>query len=167
MRTSNKLRFSGKNPSGTNILNIESSAITDTTNWHHALFSVDMADTAKRHLYIDDVLDKTVLTYADDLIDLTGTIHTFGSQPTIWKWDGCMADVWFGYGQYIDFSIDANRLKFIDVGNPVDLGSDGSTPTGVAPLIFFSGATAAWHTNKGPGGGFTEFGALTDCGAFP
>src|SRR3546814_7073174 len=45
--------------------------------------------------------------------------------------------------------------------------ADGSTPTGSAPLVFLSGATASWHTNKGTGGGFTENGALTDAATDP
>ena len=59
--------------------------------------------------------------------------------------------------------MEANRRKFIDVdGKPVDLGSDGSTPTGTVPLMFFSGPTDDWHINKGSVGGFTETGAFTD-----
>jgi hypothetical protein len=46
-------------------------------------------------------------------------------------------------------------------GAPVSLGADGSTPTGTAPIIFLSGATSSWETNKGSGGGFTENGGLT------
>lgn len=43
----------------------------------------------------------------------------------------------------------------------------GGNPTGTDPLVFFSGATASWHTNQGSGGGFTENGALTDAATNP
>jgi len=70
--------------------------------------------------------------------------------------------------EFVDLSIEANRRKFIDaIGKPVDLGVDGSTPTGTAPLIFLSGTTIDWHTNKGSGGGFTEVGALTTATTSP
>src|SRR6185295_18112501 len=44
--------------------------------------------------------------------------------------------------------------------SPVSLGSNGSTPTGSAPLVFMSGDISAWFTNKGTGGGFTLSGTL-------
>ena len=70
--------------------------------------------------------------------------------------------------EYLDISVENNRRKFIDAdGFPVDLGSDGSTPTGIAAIMFFSGATVSWHTNDGSGGGFTENGALTDAATSP
>src|SRR3546814_17811034 len=79
------------------------------------------------------------------------------------------ADLWLDPGTYIDLSVTANRRKFVGSGaaTSVDLGADGSTPTGTAPLVFLSGATADWHTNKGAGGGFTENGALTDAATDP
>lgn len=63
---------------------------------------------------------------------------------------------------FIDFSNVTNRRLFIDAGgNPVNLGTDGSLPTGSAPDIFLSGDTDTWHVNKGTSGGFTENGTLT------
>jgi hypothetical protein len=50
-----------------------------------------------------------------------------------------VADVYFAPGQFLDLSIPGNVAKFISAGKPVDLGSDGSTPTGIAPLVFLSG----------------------------
>jgi hypothetical protein len=85
--------------------------------------------------------------------------------------DGLIADVsnfWMAPGQYIDFSVEANRRKFIDAnGKPVDLGADGSTPTGTAPAVFFSGDASGFGTNKGTGGTFTLTGALTDATTGP
>jgi hypothetical protein len=57
--------------------------------------------------------------------------------------------------EYIDFSQEATRLKFFDaLGYPVDLGSDGSTPTGNLPLIYMNND---FHlgTNSGGGGNFS------------
>ncbi len=78
------------------------------------------------------------------------------------------ADMWIAPGQFIDFSVESNRRKFIDAdGKPVDLGADGSTPTGTAPAIFFSGDPLAFPTNKGTGGSFTLAGSLTNASTSP
>ena len=57
--------------------------------------------------------------------------------------------------EYIDFSQEATRLKFFDgLGYPVDLGEDGSIPTGNQPLIYMNNN---FHlgTNSGGGGNFS------------
>jgi len=79
---------------------------------------------------------------------------------------GYLADTWIGVGQYLDWSVVGNRRKFMDAGGkPVDLGSDGSSPTGTAPAIFLSiphgGTPANFATNLGTGGNFSVTGALT------
>lgn len=158
----------GDNAGGTKILDLTTSVIADT-NWHHVMASVDMADTGKRHLYVDDVSDITVNTYTDDTLDHSVSDNFIGISSALTNpLDGDLADFWIAPGQYIDLSVLANRRKFIGPnGGAVDLGSDGSTPTGTAPLFFLSGATATWHTNKGTAGGFTETGALTDAATNP
>jgi hypothetical protein len=158
----------GENAAGTKILDIATSAILDT-DWHHVMWSVDLADTGKRHLYVDDASDLTVNTYTDDTIDFTQAGHMIGRNAVGGNLlNGDLGDPWLAPDQYIDLSIEANRRKFIGPnGGAVDLGSDGSTPTGTAPIMFFSGATVDWHTNKGTGGGFTETGALTDAATNP
>lgn len=140
--------------------------------WTHILAAWDLA-VPRFDLYVDDVEDANVITINDDTIDYTraeaGIGHVWvSSSPGTFKFNGCMADLYFQDGEFLDFTVTANRRKFIDaLGKPADLGADGSTPTGTAPLVFQSGATDAWHTNKGSGGGFTETGALTDCASSP
>jgi hypothetical protein len=160
----------GENAAGTKILDIATSAILDT-DWHHIMWAVDLADTAKRHLWVDDVSDLTVNTYTNDTIDFTQAGHMIGRNAVGGNLlNGDLADLWIAPDQYIDLSIEANRRKFIGPnGGTVDLGlaSNGDIPTGTAPIMFFSGATVDWHTNKGTGGGFTETGALTDAATNP
>lgn len=77
---------------------------------------------------------------------------------------GDMAEFWFD-DSYIDFSVEANRRKFMTAGGkPVDVGTDGSTPTGSAPIIYLSvrpgDAAADFCTNRGTGGNFTQNGTL-------
>lgn len=79
-----------------------------------------------------------------------------------------VANPWFAPGQFIDFSVLGNRRKFVDgSGKPVDLGTDGSIPTGTAPAIFFSGNASSFAINKGTGGAFTLTGALTNASSSP
>ena len=149
-------------------LSVDSGVHADT-NWHHLLFSFDMADTGKRHLYIDDVDELNVVTYNNTAIEFTRSDHSIGAgilgQD---KLNGCLADVWLDYGRYTDFSVTSERRKFVDSNiKPVDLGSDGSTPFTVKPIQYFSGAVASWQTNKGDGGGFTEEGTFVACADSP
>lgn len=82
----------------------------------------------------------------------TGTFAPIGpsdSQPLD------VADLWMAPGVFIDFTVTANRRKFIDgTGKPVDLGTNGQTPTGTSPYMFFSGDDTTFSTNLGTGGAF-------------
>ena len=169
MASNDKIQVKARDVSNNTDLNISSATAISKNAWHHCLFSVDMANTANRHLFIDDVDDLLVSTYNNDTLDFTQPVHSIGATAAgAFKWGGDLADVWIDFGRYVDFSIVANRRLFITAGLcPVDLGDDGSIPFSAAPIMYFSGATAAWHTNKGDGGGFTENGALTDAATNP
>lgn len=151
------------------VLQMFFSNFTDTTSWHHLLWSADLTNPARRHLILDDVEVDEGSTHVNIDIDFLNDDHFVGSRAGgFTKADSDMADFWMFPGVYLDFSIEANRRLFrTSGGKPKDLGSDGSIPTGAAPLIYFSGLTAVWHTNKGTGGGFTENGALTDAPTSP
>jgi len=76
-----------------------------------------------------------------------------------------LAELWVDFGQSVDFSDTATREKFRDSdGQPVDLGADGTTPTGTAPDVYLSvregEAAAAFITNRGLGNNFVQTGAL-------
>lgn len=141
--------------------------IINDTNWHHLLYSFDMANAATRKIYIDDVDvtgSATFVAYVDSVIDFDGSAeYSIGaSTGGGGGFDGDIADFWYDAGTFLDLSVEANRRKFISAnGMPKYLGADGSLPTGSPPDIFLSGDTENWHTNRGTGGGFTENGALT------
>lgn len=139
--------------------------ILDTSKWHNILWSVDLNDFANKiHLYLNDVSTLTTGTNVNTEIgfaqgDENGVGASFDSGNKV---DGRIADFWMAPGVYLDFSVEANRRKFINLDKkPVFLGADGSLPTGAAPRMFFSGPVVDWHINKGTGGGFTEQGELT------
>ncbi len=164
IHTNGSLYFRAANSGGTQILRDGVSSVLDT-DWHHILVSIDMADVNNSFVYLDDVdYSGSFSIHIDDTLDLGGLkpwgIGAYASGAD--KFDGALADVWFDTNTHLDLSVEANRRLFIDAsGNPVELGADGSIPTGSAPDIFLSGDTADWHTNKGAGGGFTENGELT------
>lgn len=166
---SDNIRFVGNNSSHTNILNIASNAVITDSEWHHVAFNIDMANIANTYLYIDDASDTfSNNLYTDDLLGLASPANVGDNSAGTLKMNADLADFWLNSGTNIDLSVEANRRKFIDAsGRPVDLGADGSQPTGSQPEVFLSGDTANWHTNKGTGGGFTENGALTDAPTTP
>ena len=173
---SQAISISAFNTGGTKILDIDTTAaINSADGWVNVLASWDLSDTNKRHLYINDSSDLSVVTYTDDNIDydLSGrgagndNVSVGANIDGADKLDGKMSDLWFNTS-YIDLSVEANRRKFITSGGePVNLGSDGSAPTGTQPVLFLSGDSTDFVTNKGSGGGFTENGALADSSDSP
>jgi hypothetical protein len=168
--------INGRNAAGTIILNIQTSATPFETAqlniWKHVLMSWDLAATAS-HIYIDDVSDKLDTTRTNDTIDYTVADWAVGAAPSgLQKYDGDMAELYFAPGQFLDFSVESNRRKFITATKkPMYLGSDGSTPTGVAPLIYQSivvgGTVSGFATNKGGGGNFSITGTLDAASTSP
>ena len=168
--SNNGIQLYFENPAGSsttmNIRTATSFAMAINT-WYCVMASVDMADTAKRHLYVGDTDRLSVTSYTDSLLDFTKTTWSWGGHVDgSAKIDAQIADLWFAPGQYIDFSVEANRRKFFSsTGKPVDLGASGSTPTGVAPIVFHhilaGEAPANFALNRGTGGNFTVNGTLT------
>ena len=133
--------------------------------WNVFLFSVDTSSTSKRHFYkAGESLSVTWNTYsANALIEHAG-LTVLGASSTA---GSSLADsplAFFYYStEYIDFSQESNRLKFVDgLGYPVDLQpaiDAGDIPT---PLIYMKfESTTSLGTNSGSGGDFTVNGAVT------
>lgn len=139
--------------------------------WVHLLFGINLVASPVAEFYVNDVADAAPIIgpTTDDIAWDTITNCFLGANTSAGEmWNGDMAELYLNNGEYLDFATEANRRKYIDAsGFPVELGATGATPTGTAPIIFQEGATAAWHTNKGTGGGFTETGALTDAATSP
>ncbi len=160
-QTTNKLVIKSASSAGTSILEVKSSAIP-LAGMHHVVASFDLSDTAKRHLYIDGVADlATVTTYSNTAIDLTLADWGVAGYPAgTSRLTGELGDLWFEDGLYIDLSVEANLRKWIgQYGNPVDLGADGSTPTGAAPILYHGRDIDSFGTNHGTGGAMALSGA--------
>lgn len=134
---------------GANFLNFSDPSAEPTNVWHNVLMAADVnhAAGARPHaLYFDDadVTDTTsdagaAFSFLPNTRGFAICGDEFGSFAQV-----DLADLWWGCSQYIDLSITANRRKFITAGlKPVDLGADGSTPTGTKPTFFLHLAPAA------------------------
>jgi hypothetical protein len=135
--------------------------------WRHVMASWNLA-TAAKHLYVDgaDALQAGG-TYTNDNIDYTQSNYCVGAfTDGANKVNCCLSDFYFNSAEYIDLSDAGNRAKFYNSG-PVSLGSDGSLPTGTAPIVYLKGDDTNFQTNAGTGGNFTVTGALTSCTAPP
>jgi len=66
--------------------------------------------------------------------------------------------------EHLAMSSGTNRAKFVSGGSPVDLGTNGATPTGNQPILFLNNAYGTFQNNLGYGGNFTVTGTLADGG---
>lgn len=158
LQTNNKFLILGENTGSSTILNISSTtAYTASATWLHFLSSWDLAISAE-HLYITDSSDLTVTTSTNDTLDYNEPDFAIGSaseSSATLSFNGCLSELYFNTSEYLDFSIEGNRRKFIDShGLPVFLGGNGGRPTGSQPIIYIPDGDPS--TNKGSGGDFTS-----------
>lgn len=149
-------------------LNLSSAHLSGLGAWNHILLSWDLS-TSTALLYINDALD----TFHSATFGATSAhwstldSYTFGADWTNGGLlDGGLAEVYLAPGQFLDFSVTANRRKFISAtAKPVDLGADGSTPTGTKPLVYLhldnGQAASNFATNRAGNGNFSITGTLT------
>ena len=160
---SNKLQVVGYNAGGSIIAQLDSvTTYTSADGPLHILASFNLA-TGEASMYINDVDDlASSPTLTNDTVDFKRSDTYIGATQFV----GNMGDLYFTNEASLDFGTESNRRKFINAdGTPVDLGSNGSTPTGAIPILFLHGTFSTWHTNDGDGGGMTiAVGAITDQG---
>lgn len=158
------------NAAGVRILGIKTSlafTFSVADNWKHFVASWDLA-TGTGQIYVNGnpALEASP-TLTDDTIDYTQSNHGMGAflHNGASKVTACISDFYLNLAEHVDLS--ANLAKFFINGNPVDLGADGSTPTGTAPIVFLKNAFGTWQNNLGSGGNFTVTGTLTACSDAP
>ena len=157
VQSTNNFKLLGKNASNVTVVDIRSSFTISAGEWVTYMISFDLANGGSPNLYINGSADSpTYTTYVNDSIDIgtTSNSEISYSASASPSFDGNIGFMYFS-DEYIDFSQESNRLKFFDAfGYPVDLGADGSTPTGNQPLIYIN---KDFHlgTNLGSGGDFT------------
>jgi len=156
----------GRDATASLIFEADFTLSSGASQWLNFLVSFDLTDSAKRHLYVDGAnVSPSWNTYSntDILFSSAQNVYLAANRTGSVDFDGKIGFLWFNT-EYIDFSQEANRLKFFDAfGYPVDLGEDGSLPTGNQPLIYMNND---FHlgTNLGSGGDFTPQNTPTDGG---
>ena len=136
--------------------------------WYHLLASVRTNSSATAYFYKNDtVSDGTWSDHFNSNIDWTRNQYSIGSKINEGnKFNGDLGPIWID-NTYLDITVESNRRKFISAsGTPVDLGSDGSIPTGSQPKVYIRGEASVWNSadnNKGSTSDYSEIGGtITD-----
>lgn len=169
---SREIQIQANNTSGVANLRVVTAVSKIPLNtWVCFMTSIDLTSTSKRWIYVNDTDvtgGATWFTYTNSTMNFANATSPnvqVGASIGAQKWDGGMAEVWFAPGQYLDFSVQANRRLFISgTGKPVPLGSSGILPTGTKPLSynhFGNEPPSHFAFNTGTGGAYTVTGALT------
>jgi len=166
----NVFRFRASNSAASVILEMLSATTYATSaSWLHLAAAWDLA-AGTTQMYVNGASDRAGgPTATNDNIDYTGADWGVGATAAGGnKFFGAMAEVYFAPGQFLDLSVAANLAKFrTSGGKPEDLGSDGSTPTGVAPILYLKNAYTTFNTNSGTGGNLSVTGAFTASATSP
>lgn len=175
----NQLQLSLTSAASLLSLSWSTTGIIASSTWRHILASWDANFAAGNKLMkvmIDGVETPGTVTDADIAFSIGyGTMTDWGLGAN----DGggnlsnaCFAEAYLNIATYLDVTQAANLALFRSgSGKPVNLGANGSTPTGAQPLVFdhvsASGAASDFGTNLGSGGGWTINGSLDLCSTAP
>lgn len=147
-------------------------------SWYNFLMSWDMSYASPGMLanyYVNDsaVTDKGQSGPASSIDYTGGAVYINGNgitvPPSSNLFQGCLSELYFAPGQYLDFTVTDNRRKFINSsGKPSFLGYSGLAPTGIQPKIYIHRAyNDSYGTNDGDGGNFNVVGSYSACASSP
>ena len=164
---SGKLFYVGRQGGGATMIAMESTNTLSANVWHHVLLSQNNGGPSLSTIYVDDVNVTNITTGAlNGKVEYNGHEFSLGARWDLsLRYQGDIAECYVNTSTWQDGTIEANRRNFISsAGAPVDLGSDGSTPTGAQPGIYITGDASVWNagTNKGSSIDFVMTGAVTD-----
>ncbi|MEL7966393.1 LamG-like jellyroll fold domain-containing protein [Vreelandella neptunia] len=126
--------------------------------WNTLLICVNMDSSGAEAAYVDGAavaFSPTTFSAGNNIGYSYSTGFEIGAQTGVNLFNGAVGFLWLS-NEFIDFTQEANRMKFFDAfGYPVDVGEDGSKPTGNQPLIYMNND---FHlgVNQGSGGDFTS-----------
>lgn len=168
--SNNQLRIQANNSGGTTILDAQStgSMPTNVGQSFNIFISIDLANTANRYIEASGT-GVTWTTYTNDTIPFNnanvGIGVTFFSGTSTSSFLNSKLSEFYFTTSYIDFSQEANRLKFRDAfGSPVALLPQIEAGTLPNPAIYMRFDPANFGKNLGTGGDFTINGTITDGG---
>lgn len=165
----NKLELQLRNPSNTIVSRVLSATNLSTGSWQHLLVAWD-TDAQRLQMYVDDADDADTPTHnSTDDIDYTVADWSVGaSTGGLANLNGCISELYFNSAETLDISTTANRRKFVSADlKAVNLGANGSTPTGTAPIVYLPNVFSSFGTNAGTGGNFTDQGSVAACADAP
>ncbi len=173
--SANKMAFNLDNASGGALVRFTSNdAFTASATWMHILLSWNVNFSIGNkiiRLYVNDASAAVTVgsEFAAADIGYAESSWTVGAAAAANNpFNGAISELWFDQSTYLDFSVEANRRKFIGAdGKPVRLGADGSLPTGSAPILYLNNPAASFGINKGTGGSFSVTGSLDDASTSP
>lgn len=157
---SNRVEFWAADSSGTMILSVRSNTAIATGSSAYVQACFDLSDAAKRFIYINGANSLTSTTYTNTSTPSFNFARIGDNAFANYQ----LSEVYL-LPDYIDFSVEANRLKFYDAfGNPTDLPSAIAALSVTNPPIYMRFPPTAFGTNSGTGGAFTVTGTITDGG---
>ena len=163
--SSNFLEFRVINFSTGHYFDAVATVTTTGVGWHNVLMSWDTNHSAGNkigYIYVDGSSTSPVLTDASAAFSVSYSLDNFITPYNASNNNINLAEIWYAPNQFIDFSVSGNRAKFYSSGNAVNLGSDGSTPTGTPPAVYIHNPAATCNTNLGTGGDFAIVGSIID-----
>lgn len=166
VNTAGNLFFNMTNASGVDVCSASIASAIVANQWYYITINVDLTNAANRSVYINgSAASVTWSVYTNQNMDLTTSDWTIGSgtggsSPL----NGKLSEFYFTT-EYIDFSLESNRLKFRDAfGNPTDLPAAIAAQSIPNPAIYMRFDPASFGTNSGTGGNFTVNGTISDGG---
>ena len=156
-----------ENSASTRIFDIKSASALSANQWYVIFISSD-ASVNQNHMFVTNgVNNSNATTQTNDFIDFGGgNDYRIGVSSGGSNFSSGSQSLMYFTTDYIDFSQEANRLKFVDAfGYPVDIQSAidaGDIPT---PLIYMPfDDPANLGNNLGTGGDFTVNGTVIQGG---
>jgi hypothetical protein len=149
------------------LIDMTSTASIEGGAWHHVAMTWSTNADVDCKVYVDGTEGTTLTTRIPSpnsvKIYYSWTTHRISNVGSM----NCdVSEFWYAPNQRIDLA--SNITKFRSSGGaPVSLGSDGSTPTGTAPILYYKDPFTTL-VNAGTGGDFTlGAGTLTAGSAIP
>ena len=171
--TDGRIQLLFKNTTGADAINMTTSGTVSSNIIYTVFCAIDTSSTSKRYFSLNGNTSVTWNTYlVDALIRLSTGFNgnSFGIGVAgsgifaVNPLNGRIAELYVT-DQYIDFSQEANRLKFRDAfGNPVDLAPQIEAGTLPNPAIYMRFDPSNFGKNSGTGGDFTVNGTIIDGG---
>ena len=159
INASDQLVIVAKNSAAATILSATVTTTIANATDTHVLVSIDLANSANRAVYLNDVAAAvTWTTYTNDSIDFTVADFYVGSETGGGnKFAGTLSEFMLFYlSAYVDISDELTRLKFRNpFGFPVDVRTDGRGAIGYLPIAYLRFDPASFGANSGTGGALT------------